>query len=262
MKKQISPFLISALFISFLLLCSQQCSQIEKNIHESNLYPSNAIDFSQSMLIYIKSELPYQSYSDTLRKINLKKLKSELNNHEKRLAFWLNIYNSLVQIRLTENPKLFKNKHAFFKTNDLIIGGAKLSLDDIENGILRLKTDVSNPLFTKRFRLDSIENRIHFTLNCGATSCPAIAYYNPKELDRQLEEATQFYVENNCEYKADKNEVMISELFSWFKDDFNGEYGVIEFLKQYKIIPESNYPKIIYKKYDWGVKPANFQLIK
>lgn len=258
MKISISSFLISALSTAFVLLCSQQCSQSEKELHESNIYPSNAIDFSQNMLIYIKSELPYQSYSDTLQEINLKKLKSELNNPEKKIAFWLNIYNSLVQIRLTESPKLFEDKHAFFKTSDLIIGGVKLSLDDIENGILRLKTDVSNPLFTKRFRLDSIENRIHFTLNCGATSCPAIAYYNPKELNKQLEEATQFYVENNCEYKADQNEVMISELFSWFKDDFNGEDGVIEFLKQYKIIPKGHYPKIIYKKYDWGVKPANF----
>ena len=163
---------------------------------------------------------------DTLQKINLKKLHSELNTPNKKLAFWINTYNSLVQIRLIENPNIFEDKNAFFKKNDILIGGEKLSLNDIENGIMRLKTDenITNLFITKKFMLKTLENRIHFTLNCGATSCPAIAYYNPDELEQQLEGATRFYVENNCEYDAEKNEVLISELFSWFKDDFVTEF--------------------------------------
>ena len=258
MKKNSSSFLISFFSLFLVVFCSLQCSENKKELSESNTYPSNPIDFSQRMLLYIKSELPYKTYSDTLEQINLKKLHAELNNPEKKLAFWLNTYNALVQIRLLENPILFEDKQAFFKRNDIIIGGENLSLDDIENGVLRLKTDVSNPFFTQKFKLNAIENRIHFTLNCGASSCPAIAYYNPKKLDKQLEEATQFYVETNCEYNAVQNHVMISELFSWFKDDFNGDDGIIEFLKDYQLIPQDRFPTIVYTKYDWGVKPANF----
>tara|TARA_Y100000385_G_scaffold289798_1_gene360412 strand:- start:1606 stop:2391 length:786 start_codon:yes stop_codon:yes gene_type:complete len=260
MKKYISTFIILLASISFVLFTSQKCSEPQKELTESSIYPSNPVDFSQSILLYIKSELPYKQYLDTLQQINLKKLHTELDNPDKKLAFWINIYNSLVQIRLLENPNLFKDKNAFFKKNDILVGGEKLSLNDIENGIMRLKTDesISNLFITKKFMLKTLENRIHFTLNCGATSCPAIAYYNPEELDQQLEEATLFYVENNCEYNAEKNEVVISELFSWFKDDFNGEDGVVEFLKKYKLIPKDKFPSILFKKYDWGVKPGNF----
>jgi len=258
MKKNRASFL--TLFFSLLLVvfCSLKCTESKAELSESEVYPSNPIDFSQRMLLYIKSELPYQAYSDTLQQINLKKLHEELNSPEKKLAFWLNIYNALVQVRLIESPTLFEKKEAFFKHNDIVIGGSKLSLDDIENGVLRLKTTVSNSFFTQKFKLDSLENRIHFTLNCGATSCPAIAYYDPEKLDQQLEEATQFYIKTNCTYNPDQNQVMVSELFSWFKDDFNGEGGIIKFLKNYGLIPENDFPKIVYTKYDWGVKPANF----
>ena len=260
MKKNIPPFILLFTFLSFVLLTSQKCSESKKELPESNVYPVNPIDFSPSMLLYIKSELPYRAYLDTLQQINLKKLHSELNTPNKKLAFWINTYNSLVQIRLLENPNLFEDKNAFFKKNDILIGGEKLSLNDIENGIMRLKTDenITNLFITKKFMLKTLENRIHFTLNCGATSCPAIAYYNPDELEQQLEGATRFYVENNCEYDAEKNEVLISELFSWFKDDFSGEDGVIEFLKKYNLIPKDKFPTILFKKYNWGVKPANF----
>ena len=152
------------------------------------------------------------------------------------------------------------SKNAFFKKNDILIGGEKLSLNDIENGIMRLKTDenITNLFITKNFMLKTLENRIHFTLNCGATSCPAIAYYSPEKLDVQLEEAASFYVSNSCSYNEEKNEVLISELFSWFKEDFNGDKGVLEFLKTYGLFPKKENPTIKFTPYDWGVKPANF----
>jgi len=239
---------------------TQKISENKKDNSE-RLYPINPLDFSQDMLLYIKSELPYKSYLDTLENIDLNKLDIELNGHEKKLAFWLNIYNSLVQIRLIENPSLFEDKKSFFKKNDIVIGSERLSLDDIENGILRCKKNVSNPKFTEKFKLNKIENRIHFTLNCGATSCPAIAYYKPELIEKQLEESTKFYLENNCEYNSVKNEIIISELFSWFKEDFNGEDGIINFLKKYNLIPKDGVKnvKIIYKEYDWGLKPGNFK---
>ena len=260
MNNKKSLIILLSLLLAFVFISSQKISENKKD-NSRKFYPINAVDFSQNMLVYIKSELPYQSYLDTLENIDLNKLDIELNNHQKKLAFWLNIYNSLVQIRLIENPNLFEDKKAFFKKNDIIIGSEKLSLDDIENGILRCKKNVSNPKFIEKFKLNSIEKRIHFTLNCGATSCPAIAYYKSELIEEQLEEATKFYIENNCEYKSVKNEIIISELFSWFKEDFNGEDGIIKFLKKYKLIPqeELKYVKIIYKEYDWGLKPGNFK---
>ena len=246
--------------VLFFLLASQKCSKRAEPMAAKYriTYPVSAIDFSQDMLLAIKSELPYSSYVDTLTEMNLQLLKKELNTQEKQLSFWINIYNSLVQVRLSERPELFNDKKSFFKNNDIIIGQQKLSLDDIENGIMRLKKNGENKKFINKFKINHLDNRIHFTLNCGATSCPAIAYYAPANLDQQLEDAAAFYVKNNCFYNKESKEVIISELFSWFKEDFNGDDGVIKFLKKYGLIPQEDFPKITYKKYDWGVKPANF----
>ena len=251
-------FSASAFLILILLLCSQKCSTSNTNIQKEMVFPNSPIDFSQNMLLAIKSEMPYKSYVDTLERMDLKKLEEKLISHNQKLSFWINTYNSLVQVRLLKHPSLFQDKKSFFEKNDIIIGYQKLSLNDIENGIMRLKKEVTNKPFVSRFKVAVLDNRIHFTLNCGATSCPAIAYYSPENLDTQLEEAASFYVSNRCSYNQKTNEVLISELFSWFKDDFNGDKGVLDFLKTYGLFPKTESPTIKFTPYDWGVKPANF----
>ena len=62
------------------------------------------------MLYAVKTEGPYQAYIDTLSEIDLKQMKESLNSREKKLAFWINIYNALVQIKLSENPASFQKK--------------------------------------------------------------------------------------------------------------------------------------------------------
>ena len=251
-------FTLSSLLFFILLLYSQKCSEEKSMTQKERVFPNSPIDFSQNMLLAIKSELPYKSYVDTLERMDLKKLEKKLISHNEKLSFWINTYNSLVQVRLMKHPSLFKDKKKFFETNDIIIGYQKLSLNDIENGIMRLKKEVTNKPFVSRFKVGVLDNRIHFTLNCGATSCPAIAYYSPENLDTQLEEATSFYVSNSCSYNKETNEVLISELFSWFKEDFNGDKGVLELLKTYGLFPKTESPTIKFTPYDWGVKPANF----
>ena len=49
MKKNIPPFILLFTFLSFVLLTSQKCSESKKELLESNVYPVNPIDFSQSM---------------------------------------------------------------------------------------------------------------------------------------------------------------------------------------------------------------------
>ncbi|MBL0267571.1 MAG: DUF547 domain-containing protein [Chitinophagaceae bacterium] len=56
-----------------------------------------------------------------------------------------------------------------------------------------------------------------FALNCGAKSCPPIAYYKADQLDRQLEIATRNYFETEVTYDSLTNRVMLPVLFSWFR---------------------------------------------
>ena len=80
-----------------------------------------------------------------------------------------------------------------------------MSLDDIEHGILRRSKikwseGYFNKLFPSKFekenRVNKVDYRIHFALNCGARSCPPIAFYDPEKLDKQLDVATMIYLKS------------------------------------------------------------------
>ena len=61
------------------------------------------------------------------------------------------------------------------------------SLDDIEHGILRRNArnhiEVGDSKLTHM--VDKVDYRIHFALNCGAQSCPAIAFYTIASLEKR-----------------------------------------------------------------------------
>ena len=45
---------------------------------------------------------------------------------------------------------------------------------------------------------------------------------------------------------------------NWFEDDFNGEEGILVFLKKFEIIPKNVHPKIKFKEYDWTILRNEF----
>jgi hypothetical protein len=241
------------LVIFALLNIFAQCDEPKETV-----YPNDSIRFSQDFLLAIKIEQPYQAYRDTLSIIDLESLKSDLNTKEKKLAFWINTYNSLVQSKIRDNVDAFKDQDKFFKTADQSIGHMKLSLDQIENGILRRKEVKENKDFIDSFKLDELEPRIHFTLNCGATSCPPIAYYSDENIEEQLAMAEDSFVKGTSKFDKASNTLEISELFDWFEEDFNGVDGVLSIMKRLEIIPEDANPNIIYTPYNWNLDLENY----
>lgn len=242
------------LLIAFSLLnLYSRCSE-EKSV----LYPKDPIRFSQDYILAIKTEQPYQAYRDTLENIDLEKLQSALDTPDKKLAFWINTYNAMVQAKVRDDVEAFKDIDLFFKQEDQRIGGINVSLDQVENGILRKKLLASNVAFIDQFQVDSLEPRIHFTLNCGATSCPPIAYYSPENLDEQLRLAEQSFVGGTSTYDLASNTLSVSELFNWFEEDFGGRSGVLNLMKRLEIIPSDADPLIVYSKYDWNLDLENY----
>ena len=112
--------------------------------------------------------------------------------------------------------------------------------------------------FEKVMRVHTLDNRIHFALNCGAKSCPPIAFYTPNNLDKQLDLATKNYLKNACVYDSIKNEVHLPQIFSWFRGDFDGKSGMKILLKKYQIIPQESNPKIVFDPYNWNLELNNF----
>ena len=105
-------------------------------------------------------------------------------------------------------------------------------MDDIEHGILRRSkvkwsfgyfNKLFPSAFEKKHRVDTLDYRIHFSLNCGATSCPPIAFYKPEQLDKQLEVATKVYLSGEAAYNEADNTVALPALMGWFRGVFGGK---------------------------------------
>ena len=202
-----------------------------------------------------------------LKNLNYQTLLTSLNTDNAKKAFWINLYNGQTQTALKNNPGKYKNRNAFYKEKQIEIAGNKFSLDDIEHGILRhSKIKWSLGLFNKLFpskiekqlRVHNLDYRIHFALNCGAKSCPPIAFYNPETINEQLEIAVKAYLTSEAAYDNTNNIIKLPTLMSWFRADFGGKKGMIKILKQYNIIAANVNPKIKFKKYDWTLSLNNY----
>ncbi|MEO6220210.1 MAG: DUF547 domain-containing protein [Ginsengibacter sp.] len=231
---------------------------ISKNLKSSNLL----VELSQQFIYAAKTGDVTDSIISALKSISYNDLKVKLQSDEEKKAFWINLYNGYTQVNLKRDPEKYKSRGKFFKSKQIEVGGKMFSLDDIEHGILRhskIKWSLGylNKIFPgkteKELRVKHLDYRIHFALNCGAKSCPPIAFYNPENLNPQLDIATKSYLTGEAEYDEKKNVVLIPALMNWFRGDFGGKKGMKQLLQKINVIPGGSNPRIKFKKYDWNL---------
>ena len=204
-----------------------------------------------------------------------------LATRQEKLAFWINLYNALVmdgviskKVTQSVGSNSFKLL-AFFRQTSYDVAGYRMSCDDIEHGILRgnrghpmlpgrhfSSTDLRNT-----WVIDPNDVRIHFALNCAGRSCPPIQVYTAEDIDAQLDLAARNFVNADVKVEPGNHQVQLSAIFSWFKVDFEGQDGTIDFLLKY--LPEDDRKswllehrdtlKFEYKDYDWGLNSSNLQ---
>jgi hypothetical protein len=134
-----------------------------------------------------------------------------------------------------------------------------MSLQRLESNMLRRKTifGTHKPCWVtesweKRMRVEDVDPRIHFALNCAAESCPPIRSYMPEEIDEQLEVATRSYLES--EVVVEGPVARVPRLFKWYSSDFEGRNGVLDFLDGYGFRAE----RIEFKSWDWSISTREF----
>jgi hypothetical protein len=217
---------------------------------------------SQVLLLAAKTGEPVDSLVQQLANLPFDELTMQLSTDAKAKAFWLNVYNAYTQVLLQKNPEAYKNRNRFFKSKQIVIAGKKLSLDFIEHHIIRrsewkLGLGYIKILFPssleKQVRLAKKDYRIHFALNCGAKSCPPIAFYDDEKLEEQLNLAEKAFVRNDAVYDESKNTVEVSKIFSWFRGDFGGKKGIRQLLVKHQVIPAGKKVKLKFKVYDWSL---------
>jgi hypothetical protein len=194
------------------------------------------------------------------------RLPSLLPDDDHRLAFWINVYNAVVQDRLRTDPSRYDSRRRFFGREQVTVAGHDLSLDDIEHGVLR-RSQLSfglgylrNPFpgeFERANRVDEREFRIHFALNCGAASCPPIAAYSAADIRTELDVATESFVHATTDYDAPRNVARVSRLFLWYRGDFGGKSGIVALLREQEVVPPGATPRLRYHDYDWSLALDN-----
>ncbi len=230
----------------------------------------NFLELSQQFLLAVRTHQEEERYIKQYKEINLEELSSFLDTDARRLPFWINTYNAFSIYFLRQNNGDLKDKQfrrEYFNKKQIHIGGCKVSLNLIEHGVLRRskvwwslgfipKFRISK--IERKFRVDQLDYRIHFALNCGGKSCPPIRFYEEDGLEAQLELATEAFLESESSYDTSTNEVTTSRLLLWYLKDFNGKNGVIKALKRYNVIPSDAAPSVKYLDYNWHLDLTNF----
>lgn len=198
----------------------------------------DAAEFSREMKSLLASKISGQKINDeqllrTLNKVQNNTLPKEAKDEDK-LAFWLNLYNGFTNWKLLFDNlrQSVKEQPDFFTEKGIMIEGVSLSLDDIEHGILRHNrprkngitlNDWSSPTHTL-FHMP-FDYRIHFALNCGARSCPPIAFYQGCSLDAQLSMAEAHFISEGFMVDLENRIIECNAIFNWYRDDF--EHGFL-----------------------------------
>ncbi len=183
-----------------------------------------------------------------------------------QLAFLINAYNAwTIDLVLTGYPGLHSIKDlgglfaSPWKKNFIPLLGQLLSLDDIEQGLIRGSETFHEP-------------RVHFALNCASRGCPPLRpeAYDGAHLEQQLDDQTRKFLKDRDRNRLQGHTLQISSIFKWYADDFTqGWHGMTRlpvFLAHYasalglnatetRLLLEGKID-ITYLPYDWQLNAA------
>ena len=225
------------------------------SIAEDSLADLNPVIASSQLLLALKKGKSYVELSDYLARLSPLILEESLETDNAKKTFWINIYNAEF-LKLRKYLKLEKSN--IYKVAVIVIAGQHMTLDEIEHGILRrfkiklilgYVTNIFAPRWIKAWALKKDDFRIHFALNCGAVSCPPIAFYSETNINEQLDMATTSFIENGTNIDYTTKTLIISKLFLWYKGDFGGEKGAKVIISEYLNNDFTDF-KIKYSDYD------------
>ncbi|MCW3091542.1 MAG: hypothetical protein JWP81_2611 [Ferruginibacter sp.] len=167
------------------------------------------------------------------------------------LAFWINAYNAFTVKLITDNYPVKSIKdlnpsvsvifvNTVWDKKFFSIGGDKMSLNNIEHGILRKMN----------------EPRVHFTIVCASISCPKLlnTAYNAAVLDDQLNKAARDFLADNAKNQVNATHPKLSKIFDWFSGDFkvNGQ-SKVDFINRFTSVKIDKTAEISYLDYNWNL---------
>jgi hypothetical protein len=216
----------------------------------SHGFSQNAISISQDMLTSLKMNQPITDFEKELADLPFEKLVTELDSDLKKQAFWINIYITYSQKLIAEygtcdkackRKKVITVANRVFSLNDILYRILLHSKSTITGG-----KKIISPKWEKTLHVNYPDGRILFAIAGNKQIADAITYYEPQNIDTQLNEVSMLFLKIHVFYKLDQNEVYLPKWIKHFKREFGKKTGIIRGLKRAQLVPEDQEPKIIF----------------
>ncbi len=170
-----------------------------------------------------------------------------------RLAFFMNAYNAIVLDRVDELRRKggFESVikvPGFFDRDQVRVGGASMTLNDLENNKVRPLGDA----------------RIHAALVCAAVSCPPLRAepFAATKLDQQLDDQSRRWVNDPAKFRVvSGGAVGLSKILDWYGEDFT-DGGPLGFVRRYATSGSRLHERAsagaqsMWLEYDWSLNQA------
>jgi hypothetical protein len=166
------------------------------------------------------------------------------------LAYHINAYNALAMYNVLAagRPRSLSEYglFRFFYLRRVMVGAAPISLYAYENDVIR-------PLG---------EERVHFALNCMASSCPRLPRmpFRAATLEAVLaDEARRFFAEpRNLALDAARGIVRLPAILDWYREDFLAKApSLTAYVNRHRAAPIPEHYAVEFHPYDWTVADRN-----
>ena len=204
------------------------------------------------------------AYVDSLAACSPRSHPDRFPSSDHELAYWINAYNAFVLQGVVAAYPVASVKeimllNGFFRRMAVHAGGQELTLNELENDIIR-------PVYR--------DPRVHFVVNCGAASCPALERraFTGTDLEARLEAAARRFARDPQHVRLDRSarKLHLSRILDWYGKDFGNWYprerdpvpaepSLVDYLLLYLPSTEAAYLRqhrdveISYNPYDWAL---------
>jgi len=173
---------------------------------------------------------------------------------DEQKAYWINFYNAGTVNVVLDNypvgsirnirPNLFALSRGPWNYAYFTVSDAKLTLNNIEHGILR-------PIWK--------DPRVHFVLNCASIGCPSLLKeaFSAHNVNNLLDRAAATFLNHPRAVSLKGQTLMLSSIFDWYRGDFgDSEAEIVKYIGQYSSAAELNNGAegfSIKYHYDWSL---------
>ncbi len=201
-------------------------------------------------------EAKLDGYLERLAGVDL----SSLSGNE-LLALFINAYNAYTVKTIldkvspdgTYQVESIRDISDVFDLEDHVVGGFRLSLNNMEHNILR-------PLYK--------DPRIHFAVNCASASCPPLPVraFDGDTVEDQLEETARSVLSSPDYIRVEDDRLVVTRIMDWYGSDFvtsdykGAEDDLPAFIRKYTreevrqwIDSQTASPGVKFMDYDWSL---------